>query len=38
MHRRLRHVIFVIGIVMMATSLSGCIIEDGHHCGWWRCH
>jgi hypothetical protein len=40
MNVRLRRGIAVIGLVLMAASLSGCIVEEGHggHCGWWYHH
>jgi hypothetical protein len=38
MRRHLRQALVIIGILMLAPVLSGCIIEDGHHhCGWWHC-
>jgi hypothetical protein len=39
--RWLRQLVFVAGMLLLGTSLSACIIEDGHGhrggCFWHRC-
>jgi hypothetical protein len=38
MRRRLRQALVLTGLLLLAPALSGCIIVDEHHCGWWhRC-
>jgi len=37
MTHSVRRFLAVIGLVLMAASLSGCIVEDGHRgCGFWH--
>jgi hypothetical protein len=38
MRRLIRQALVIAGLILLAPALSGCIIEDGHRCGWWHCH
>ena len=40
MSKTVRRLAACAGLILMAMSLSGCIVYDGHHGGcyhWWRC-
>ncbi len=38
MRRHFRPALVILGILLLAPALSGCIIEDGgRRCGWWHC-
>jgi hypothetical protein len=38
MRRHVRQILVVIGLLLLAPALSGCIVEDGggRRCGWWH--
>jgi hypothetical protein len=39
MAKFVRSLVVCVGLVLMAGSLSGCIVEEGHCGGWWHhCH
>lgn len=38
MRRYVRQALVVVGLLLLAPALSGCIVEEGGHCHWWhRC-
>jgi hypothetical protein len=39
MAKFVRSLIVCVGLVLVAGSLSGCVVEEGHCGGWWHhCH
>jgi len=36
MRRHVRQVLVVLGLLLLAPALSGCIVEEGHGCRWWH--
>jgi hypothetical protein len=38
MRRHVRQILVIVGLLLLAPALSGCIVEEGghHRCGWWH--